>query len=279
MLRLMLNNHPNLAVPHESGFITVFYRKLAAYGDLGHKENVEKLLKDISQYHLVERGGHIQDTETILSYPIAGYADLVTAIFTVYAKHKGKIRWGDKTPFYTPDLDILWKLFPGCRIVHLVRDGRDTAISLRSISWGSSNIQQLAENWRWKTTLAHKIGSVLDEHYLEIRYEDLVVETENTMRTICTFLREPYCESMLAYHITAGREVPRESIQWHRSSVSAPDSSKIYHWKEKMSLSDRIIFEQIAGEALELFGYERENQPSTLGSRVKNFYYSAIKRW
>src|SRR5262249_37007454 len=194
MLRLMLNSHPNIAVPHESGFITVFYRKLIDYGDLSKKQNAKKILKDISEYGYMKKGGQIQSLEEILSYPIAGYADLVNAIFTAYAKQRGKMRWGDKTPDYTPHLDILWKLFPGCRIVHLVRDGRDTAISLRSISWGSRSIQRIAEDWRWQTTLAHKVGNVLGEHYLEVRYEDLVQQPENTLRNICTFLHEPYHE-------------------------------------------------------------------------------------
>ena len=279
MLRLMLNSHPKLSVPHESGFITVFYGKSASYGDLSHKENAAKLLKDISEYHFVKRGGLVRDMNAILSYPIAGYADLVNAIFTVCANSKGKSRWGDKTPGYTPDIDILWKLFPCCRIVHLVRDGRDMAISRRSINWGSGSIPRLAEDWRWKTIIAHKVGSVLGEQYLEVRYEDLVLQTENTLRSICAFLQEDFHRDMLDYHLTAESEVPTDSLQWHRTSVKAPDSSKLYLWKHKMSLSDRIIFEQIAGEALELFGYERENHSSTLGSRLKNLYYATLKRW
>ena len=279
MLRLMLNNHPRLAVPHESGFITVFYRRLAEYGDLNRRENAARLLEDISRYHLVQRGGHVVDIDEILASPISTYADLVSAIFSVYAKHKGKARWGDKTPFYTPDVDILWKLFPGSRIVHLVRDGRDTAVSMRGISWGSRSIARLAEDWRWKTTVAHKVGSVLGEHYLEVRYEDLVRNPEQTLRTICSFLQEPYCQEMLAYPASADQEVPKESQKWHATSITAPDASKLFTWKTRMSLADRIIFEQIAGDALELFGYEKENHPSTWASRLKNIYYGVFRRW
>src|SRR3546814_7640869 len=45
----------------------------------------------------------------------------------------GKPRWGDKTPFYTPDIDIIRRVFPDAKIVHLVRDGRDVVLSQRSI--------------------------------------------------------------------------------------------------------------------------------------------------
>jgi hypothetical protein len=279
MLRLMLNSHPNLAIPYESDFIPSFYQKLSGYGDLSLRDNVAKLLKAISENPHVKKGSLIQDSEAVLSYSIRSYADLVNAIFTAYAKREGKKRWGDKTPGYVAKLDIIWKLFPGCRIVHLVRDGRDVAISLRGLDWGSKHIPTVAEDWRWKTTLGHKIGSVLGEYYLEVHYEDLVLKTEDTLRTICAFLQEPYHKEMLNFYSAAEKEMPKESLKWHKSSVRPPDSNKVYMWKREMSLSDRIIFEQIAGETLELFGYETEQHPSTLSSRLKNLYYCLVKRW
>ncbi|MEO5862871.1 MAG: hypothetical protein ABIW48_07330, partial [Burkholderiales bacterium] len=72
---------------------------------------------------------------------------------------------------------------------------------------------------------------------------------------------------------------PQASLDWHRNSVRAPDSSLIYAWKKDMPKADRIIFEQIASDALETFGYEQENLPSNLGSRVRNLYYATLQRW
>lgn len=278
MLRLMLNAHPNLAVPFESDFIPRFYLKHVEYGDLRIRENAAKLLEAISENSFVKRGKLIQDPHAVLSNSIASYRDLVNAIFGEYAKRNGKDRWGDKTPSYVSELDILWNLFPGCRIVHLVRDGRDVAASLGRLEWGSGHIPTVAEDWRWKTTLAHKIGAVLGEHYLEVRYEDLVLSTEETLRTICAFLKEPFHGDMLDFHVTAEKEMPSESMKWHRTSVQAPDDRKVSMWKRQMSLSDRIIFEQIAGATLDLFGYEREHHPSTWGSRLKKLYYCTLKR-
>ena len=280
MLRLMLNNHPNLSVPFETGFIPVFYQKLADYGDLKVRDNLARLLRDISEFPLVRKGGIIQDEEAILSRPIVSYTDLVNAIFKVDAERKGKRRWGDKTPGYITEVDRLWKVFPGCYIVHLVRDGRDVALSLRTMEgWGSTHIPKVAQDWRWETTLVHKIGAILGEHYLEVRYEDLVLNPDGILRRICTFLNEPFHQDMLAFHVTAEREMPRESMKWHKNSVKPPDPGKVYMWKQQMSLADRILFEQISGPALEIFGYERENRHSTWGSRLKKIYYYTVVRW
>jgi hypothetical protein len=280
MLRLMLNSHPNLAIPHETAFMTLFRPKLHEYGDLAHRKNAARLLDDIAEHPLVVRGRHIVDKAAILSHPIANFADLIDAIMSEYAAAQGKSRWGDKTPFYTPDIDVLWQLFPGAKFLHLVRDGRDVALSQRTISWLSTNLQVLAGDWRWKTTVCHKVGAVIGpDQFLEMRYEDLVRDPEGCLRRICQFIEEPFADEMLRYHESAQAVVPTESLQWHRNSVRAPNPGKLFEWKHKLSVSDRIIYEQIAGSALDLFGYEREHLASTLGSRLKNFYYAAVVRW
>jgi hypothetical protein len=73
--------------------------------------------------------------------------------------------------------------------------------------------------------------------------------------------------------------MPSVSLEWHKSSVSKPDPGKVGVWKREMSRADRIIFEQVAGDALELFGYERENMPSSYASKAKKIYYNVWKRY
>src|SRR5262249_45640831 len=107
MLRLMLNQHPHLAIPFESGFIPPFYERLNKYGDLQSEEAVRRMLADIAAHPKVRKGRLVQDVEEIAARNIRGYADLIDAIFTVYAESKGKRRWGDKTPGYGYHLDLL----------------------------------------------------------------------------------------------------------------------------------------------------------------------------
>jgi hypothetical protein len=279
MLRLMLNAHRSLAVPFESGFIPSVYKDLPKYGDLSIRENAAACLTDICQRDMPKRGKLIEDPERVLAHQIEGYADLVRAIFEEYAKRRGKPRWGDKTPTHVVDLDLLWKLFPSCRVIHVVRDGRDVAVSLLTTEWGSNNLLKIADDWRWKTLLGHKLGALLGEQYLEIRYEDLVLNTEHILRQICSFLQEPYDENMLLYHMSAESEMPSESLKWHRTSVTRPDPNKIGMWKHRMSLSDRILFEQVAGDELQLFGYQREKHPPTIRSKIKKAYYCFWNRY
>jgi len=279
MLRLMLNHHPRLAVPHETRFIVNSFRRLTQYPDLTDRATLERLLDDIEKEPAVRDGEHVTDREKILSHPIANFADLVDAIMSEKATSLGKERWGDKTPFYVSEVDVLWKVFPDARIVHLVRDGRDVAVSQRKIEWAGNSIPRLAHDWRWKVTVCHKVGSVRSDQFMELRYEDLVRDPAENLRLICEFLDEDFAPEMLDYHKTAESSVPSKSLKWHRNSVKAPDVSKLGVWKQQLSQSDRIIYEQIAGDALEMFGYERERLPSNFSSRLKNLYYASVVRW
>jgi len=280
LLRLMLNRHPRLAVPHESKFMMAFNARLDRYGDLSNRENAARLLDDIARHKAVVAGKLIVDHESILSRDVSTFSRLIDAIMTEKAAQMGKPRWGDKTPYYITYIDEIWALFPQSRIIHLIRDGRDVIVSQRNLAWMSNNVPRLAHDWWWKTTLCHKVGSVRGaEFFLEIRYEDLILDTEGTLGKICEFLGEPMSPEMLEFTAPDVGNVPEKSRKWHRNSVRAPDPTKLVVWKSELSVADRIIFEQNAGAALDLFGYEREYLSDTVRSRLKNFYYAAIMRW
>ena len=278
MLRLMLNNHPHLAIPFESGFIPWIYRRIDEYGDLRDRANRSRVLSDIEDHHVAKIGDLVADRDAILDQPASTYQELVRAIFACYAIRQGKRRWGDKTPGYIMFMDVLVELFPDCRIIHLVRDGRDVALSQQSMKWMTSNLPTIALNWRWMTTLGHQVGKMLGNNFLEIRYEDLVLDTEATLRRTCVFLSEPYSEEMLRYPEDALANMPERSLKWHARSIDAPDPGRVYRWRRCMGVSDRILF-GYALPALELFGYEVEGHAPNLRSRLRSLYYGTVKRW
>ena len=278
MLRLMLNAHSRLSIPFESAFVPKFYRCADQYGDLAQHQNIARLLEDIRRERHVVRGELIPDAAAVLATGPKSYAGLVNAIFATHAATKSKPRWGDKTPGYGSDLDILWKLFPGSKVIHVVRDGRDVALSNRTLSWGIYSMPRVASAWRWETLLTRKLGHMIDAHYLEVRYEDLVQDPERELRRICTHIGERYEPTMLEYHRSARDEMPRESLQWHGSSVLPPDKGKAFQWQRQLSRTDRIIFEDHAGDALEAFGYLREFLAPTIASRARMLMYAVLGR-
>ena len=93
------------------------------------------------------------------------------------------------------------------------------------------------------------------------------------------FFGNLYDENMLRYHTSAQSEMPSDSLQWHRTSVSHPNPNKVGMWKSQMSMSDRFLFEQVAGRELQLFGYPREQHGPTIRSKIKKAYYVLWNRY
>lgn len=281
MLRLMLNAHPHIAIPFESDFIPKFHGRLREYGDLQIPENMAHLLDDISAQAFVKRGGLIRDRQAILARRPDSYASLVASIYEVYAASEGKDRWGDKDPDNTVQMDVIWELFPGCRFVHIVRDGRAVATSLKKLDWGSKNLLAIARDWRWRVMLAHKMGMMIGpKYYAEVRYEDLVRAPEQVLRKVCAFLDEPFEPCMLDYHKNAGSAMPQDSLKYHQSSVRQPDPNKADTWRHEMTAADRALFDEVAGDALYAFGYPRDDaRRGSWHSRLMRLKYALIDRW
>jgi sulfotransferase family protein len=134
----------------------------------------------------------------------------------------GKKIVGDKSPQHTACLDEIYEIYPDARTIHIVRDGRDVAVSAMHHWWrlakdqpggvfeltpkeleirdayledregflasGRSiftekRLSQLARRWGYRVGKAHRDGTALyGERYLEIRYEDLLRDPPDTLR-------------------------------------------------------------------------------------------------
>ena len=129
------------------------------------------------------------------------YADVIRCLNASYARSRGKTRYGNKTPKHVLHMPEIAELFPEARFVHIVRDGRDVALSYLSKDFGPSDVRSAADVWRARVERGRADGARLGERrYAELRYEDLLTDPEAELRTICAFLDLPFDDAMLRYH-------------------------------------------------------------------------------
>jgi hypothetical protein len=187
--------------------------------------------------------------------------DAIAAIFEAYAASLGKPRWGDKTPMYMRHLGVVDGLFGDAQYVHLVRDGRDAALSFLDMPEGTftrtwahpTTAAQFACLWRKEVTAARALGRrVGRERYHELRYEDLVADPERAVRAICAFADIPYEPGMLDY--AGSVDV---SAKPHQQRLLRPPPSGVRNWPEDLSADEVAAFEAVAGALLGELGYER----------------------
>jgi hypothetical protein len=178
----------------------------------------------------------------------------------VYRKHlekDRKVRWGDKTPGYIEMVPRLTALFPEAQYIHFIRDGRDVAKSFQAKKWHGQWLHDNAREWieamdynsRW-------VNSPLSSRILQVRYEDLVSNTEMTIRKICDFLGEKFEPQMLSWHDRVDALVPVREREIHRRLKQTPGSDDVSRWKREMSKREILIAEAFMGRHLRALGYE-----------------------
>ena len=197
-------------------------------------------------------------------------ADGLRAFYGLYAAKFGKPRWGEKTPFYGRRMPAIEAVLPEAHFLHVIRDGRDVALSLRPL-WFSpgEQIEAQAQNWLTKVS-AIRAGGRRCRHYLEVRYEDLVLDTESVLRRICEFIALRYDPRMLLYHENAQDRLDELGDEYrfkdtriskaarmaiHGKTLHPPDPARVARWRSDMSLGDRDTFTSIAGALLADLGY------------------------
>ena len=277
LLQRMLDNHPQLTIANDTHFITRA-TKNTLRRDPAPEMNAE-ILKAVLNYRRTCRMGlENSDIEQAASYS-GTYAEFVSKLYNLRGSKQGKPFSGEKTPDYCRQIPALHTLFPGSRFIHIVRDGRDTALS--TMSWATENkgpgkwplwkedpVGTCALWWRWQAAAGERDGGALPPGlYRRLRYEDLVADPERELREIANILALPYSGNMINYH--TGRM--RNQAGLSAKSAWLPPVPGLRNWRQDMSPEDVCVFESIAGELLTHFGYEcvGERATSSVSRRVQ----------
>jgi hypothetical protein len=272
LLRVMLDRHSELAVPDESYFVPQLADRHLRHVDPDAFVDDLRRIDTPAEWDVPLEKVRARLTDRM---PIGA---AIATVYTVYAEEHGKRRWGDKTPMYMQNLRLLERLFPDALFVHLIRDGRDAALSFLSMPKGlmtetwmqPRGVAGFAGQWRAEVKAAQRLGRrVGDQRYLEVRYEDLVGDVESVLRRIATFARLPYEPAMADY---AGNV--DVSTKPHQQSLNRPPTAGLRDWRLQMSPEDVGAFDRVAGDLLGELGYESHERPGAAG-RLRRASYSA----
>ncbi len=213
--------------------------------------------------------------------------DAIGAVFTAYAAKRGKPRWGDKTPAYMRYLTLLERLFAGALFVHLIRDGRDCALSFLRMpdeaatrTWAHpEDVAGFACQWASEIRAARALGGrVGSSRYLEARYEELVADPERVVRNVCAFASLDFEPAMLE----PGEVEPELAAKPHHRRLRERPS-KGRDWRSEMSAGEVRDFESVAGDVLAELGYELTDSAAANRSArarlARGWYGARIAAW
>jgi len=160
-------------------------------------------------------------------------AAMLESLTVSHARAAGKARWMEKTPRHLLMTDTLWRHWPAARVIRIVRDPRDVALSLSRMPFAKDSVVGNLVRVDHDDRISRQRVEA-DPRAMTLRYEDLVTEPERELRRICRFLGEDYEPGMLDARGTAAKVAAAH--EWWKEGVSGPlNSSSVGRWRREMS--------------------------------------------
>src|SRR5918995_6771853 len=267
LLRMMLDAHPDLTIPPETHFVPDLIK--AAREDDATPESTLEAMKSAREWG--DFGFSDEEMLTRLRATNMRPGPAVRTFYQAYMEQQGKPRWGEKTPTYVQRMRLIERALPEARFVHVIRDGRDVALSVLDRTVRELTAADVARRWQKKIAKARKDAPRL-RHYMELRYEDLILDTEPVLQRVCDFMKLDFDPAMLHYHERSSERLqemarPLSSdgraqhlsverrMATHAMTTKPPSAGRVARWRTQMSASDRAEFEAVAGDLLTELGY------------------------
>jgi hypothetical protein len=234
------------------------------YGNLGIPKNKTKMLDEWLQSKAFDVSGLQAESikAAVLSECRSG-SDFLRIVMEAVARKQGVDRWIDSTPTNIPHLLRIKKDFPDARIIHIIRDARDVALSLDKRGWSrplpwdrDKGLLAAGLYWEWIVRKGRKLGSMLQPDYVEIRYEDLVNQPTETLERLAVFLQHDLDYGHIQRTSIGSVRNPLTSF---KEDLERGQFAPVGRWKEKFPSQQLALFENLVGDYMQELGYTLSN--------------------
>ena len=290
LLRLILNAHPNIAIPEEiiyfgstmAGVPIAEWRK-PALSEKAYQDFVADFVDN--KCHVLDGIDHQEIKSEILASHQRDFCFPYRTILEAWAKHHGKKRWGEKTPGNLFYADILVEMFPDARFIHLVRDPRAGVSSMMKTTFFPNDI---AFNAMSRRKFMRKGRAILEQavptsQRLLLRYEDIVTEPEISIRAICDFIGETFEPAMLSFYKDSSKYMKAEAASSFNKAATKPISAEMLDkWKKHLSSDQVAMVEAVCRKEMQEFNYAFSENSLSLSQRfeymTKKLYWG-LPQW
>ena len=248
LLSVLLDRHSRLCIPPETGYFAEVAPHLAG-GDDALALDTLRGWPRLPELNLTPEMviGHLAGQ----SLSVAG---VLTAILELYARSEGKIRCGEKTPQHLLQVPVILRHFPRARILCLLRDGRDVALSLRAVPWGPATLAAAADLWRTFVRLADGFSVQHPDQFRFVSYEQLVKQPGPTLSSVMAFLSERFEPRQLQAQVLSAAVLPR-SLAWKGQALGVIDPGRIGSRRREVTAGENALLGDVLSDDLRRHGY------------------------
>ncbi len=269
LLRLMLNELPEVVAPHPPHILKTFMPLISKYPNLAIDDNFRQLIEDVCR--LIETNPVVWDHVVFdrnRVFSLCEKRTLVEVFKVVYelmAEANGASYWCCKSMANVNFAEQIEEGNLRPYYIHLVRDGRDVATSFKKVAVGDKHIYSLSTNWnkQQKKSEACK-QKVRAERAITVRYEDLIHSPEETMKRVCEFLGVTFTSQIFDYYNSEeSKHTAASGFMW--SNVTSPIiKNNTQKYKKALTAKEIQLFDFVAGESLLRYGYEVDERPTII---------------
>jgi hypothetical protein len=271
MLAYVLNRHPRVKVtPETHFFLSVAPRGLAARRIRGHEEMLDRL----------QRGallGMLDLGRADLAGPFRErpptWRDLFDVMLTRYRVRRGAELVCEKTPDHYRFVDRIYSWFPDARVVWVVRDGRDVALSFQRAEFTHDWIWLHCHRWIHAARALRRARARHGDRLHVVRYEDFVARPEGETRELCRFLDIEFDPRQLEAGPADDLVTPAERA--HKAGANEkPDAAKADKWR-RIPPAEAAMLTWVMRDELAQLGYDTESVERPSATRA--FRYRFVK--
>jgi len=264
------------------GYLPIYKMLITHYGPIRQPANSRKIVEAwLHSKGFRASGLDAADISVKLNEGCRNGADFIRVVMDEIARQQKVPRWAVYDPDNLLYMPAIKADLPAALFVHIVRDGRDVALSLkkmggfRPIPWHRkpASLEATALYWRWMVENGRRNGRKFPGHYLEIRYEELVTDPQNVLQKLGPFLGQE-----LDYAQIQDKKLGRlsQSNSSFRESGAPNESNPIERWKRMLSAEEVAVLEDLIGNCLQESGYELAAPQPKTSANLRRSWMRAI---
>lgn len=261
LLSRILNNNSKLSITYDNVHFMRFCHN--RFEPVSKPENYKSLLENIKK-RVDKRMGIDWNTEPveqkIRSMDTIEYAYIYNEVMKSIIQESPEHRWGEKTMICWTRIPDFLQMFPKGKAIHVIRDTRDVLSSFKKVTNepGLRYFDAVFTTFHSMTWAATEGRKLPESNYLLVKYEDLVMKPEKTVKMIARFLEVDFESSMLDYTKFEDRT---KKEQWrantaYEKSIKGIDNSSVGKFKNKLTSEEIFFAEIVAKSMLVHYGYE-----------------------
>ena len=244
------------------GLLPVYETLIPRFGSLQHRRNRARLLETWLHSEGFRRTGLDPRwlSQRILNDCRSG-GDFISIVMGLVAESQRVSRWAVYDPDSVLHVERIKKSIPNALFLHIIRDGRDIALSLKKMGgftplpWDRSEQRSLVATalyWEWMVRNGRSAGRKFAADYMELHYEDLILRPREILRELSGFLQHE-----LDYDRINNAALGRlsESNSSFREESNREQVQPLGRWKVRLAQRDAARIEATVGRCLQETGY------------------------